>query len=485
MENLTKEMFNEIIKQNETFYVICAGGGILRSNECAAYIATTEESAKKYFDSIIEDLPENMKQFSVVTKNGAKDLYDFCEFFNGDSYKYITLLDYGFIVREYFVRTNMENVKQFCEILKDFNENDLIYSVYTKDRRVFCTKEKIKQHFFSSLTKVNEFISQYNNEQLGLYTYGFELDLIANGYVHDMLPCDFDGIDCTGWDIVDAALRIVDANKLSDEETEKIFKTEKLYMLEVADGQDHETTQTDNVIKVKNNIITRMQNLILFTSVEQANKFLNRNRYAINYQVRLVLFENLDSCKNVIANSGAIYINGEKHTLQEDFLVAIGAVKKKRKWNSIEEVKEKAISIWNKSKLYIILALNANLPNNKSIPFVNGQSNSLWIFEELDAAKAFVDMNNFPKIDGKYPIGVIDNSKILFSLNTTLSIANALNVAGVNFNLGEYEQIYFPIKDLYELAGKELTNNFSTIGSEGSEGQNPNVFFNPFSLDIE
>lgn len=62
MTYLSKEEFEKIIEENkDSIYVICAGNGILKNSDCAAWISTSEKSAKDFFDSIVNNLPENMK----------------------------------------------------------------------------------------------------------------------------------------------------------------------------------------------------------------------------------------------------------------------------------------------------------------------------------------------------------------------------------------------------------------------------------------
>lgn len=469
MNILTKDQFSELINRyKESFFVICAGNGVLKSNECAAYIAISQESAKKYFDSIVEQLPENMKEFSTPRMSNIENIYSFSGFFNQISFKYIYIVDLGIVEKGNFIKKNIENVEYVSERLKGFNDNDVIYSIYTKENIAFSPTEEFKQCFFSNTTEVKQFITQYNNENLGLYSSFFELDKVANGCINDLLNCYFDGKDCSGWDIVEAAYRIYNENCLNEEEVEKIVNDKKLAILVATDGSNY--------------VMTQRNNAIFFTSNKQAENFLKRNKNNITHEFKLYTVENVETFEKLISNSRVIYIDGEKHSIPIDFLIGVGA---RKKWESIEEVKQKAISLWNKDKLYIILSINnANLQKNTSIPYVvDANPFYLWIFENYEDAKKFIDKNNKTKLNNKYPIGIIDNSKILWSLKTTLSIANALNIPDVEFNPDEYECIYFKIKELFEFNGEELSNNFSILTTKNAEAQNVQIHFNPFSFD--
>lgn len=169
-----------------------------------------------------------------------------------------------------------------------------------------------------------------------------------------------------------------------------------------------------------------------------------------------------------------------------EFLFKMGLSKNQKKWTSMEDVKNKAISLWNKDKLYVILSLNsANLQNNTSVPYiVNVNPKCLWIFEDYDKAKKFIDKYN-RKLNGKYPIGIIDKDKIIYSLKTTLSIAYALHIPDVEFNPEEYDCIHFDIREFFAINGQQLINNFSALVPEKNADGSENIYltFNPFSFD--
>lgn len=315
MNILTKDQFSELINRyKESFFVICAGNGVLKSNECAAYIAISQESAKKYFDSIAEQLPENMKEFSTLRMSSIENIYSFSGFFNQISFKYIYIVDLGIVKKDNFIKKNIENVEYVSGRLKGFNDNDVIYSIYTKENIAFSPTKEFKQCFFSNTTEVNQFITQYNNENLGLYSSFFELDKVANGCINDLLNCYFDGKDCSGWDIVEAACRIYNENCLNEEEVEKIVKDKKLAILLATDGS--------------NCVMTQRNNAIFFTSNEQAEKFLKRNKNNITHEFKLYTVENVEIFEKLISNSRVIYIDGEKHSIPINFLIGVGVRKK-------------------------------------------------------------------------------------------------------------------------------------------------------------
>lgn len=473
MENLTKEQFSELIeKYKDSFYMICAGNGALKSNDCALHIAISEESAKKFFDSIIDSLPNEMKEFSVIKMVNFNDVYSFGKFFDRPSFKYIYLIDFGFIPKDHFIKKNLENVEFICERLKGFKDNDLIYSVYKKDNNAFCPTEEFKQFFFSNTSEVTQFINQYNNEELGLYSSSFEIDLAINGYFNDLLDICFDGRYCSGWDVIEAIYRIYNTNTLNEDDIENLIKSTKLGILAATDRSNY--------------IMMQRNNTIFFTSAEKAKKFSERNKNVQTHNFSFYTIEKLEAFENLIGDSKVIYIDGEKHCSPLSFLIGLGLRNKQKNWESMDEVKEKAISLWNKDKLYIILSMNnVNSNNNTSIPYiVSGNSQYLWIFEDFEAAKRFAYKVHGKTINNNYLVGIIDNSKAIWSLKTTLLIANALNIPEVEFNTNEYECIHFPIKDFFEFNNTELTNNFSTLVPAGSENANYQVHFNPFSFEL-
>ena len=57
MEYLLRDQLNQFI--GKEMRVLCVNEGILRTGECAYFIAEDDESAGKYFEEIKKDLPEN------------------------------------------------------------------------------------------------------------------------------------------------------------------------------------------------------------------------------------------------------------------------------------------------------------------------------------------------------------------------------------------------------------------------------------------
>lgn len=329
MEKLTKEQFNEIIsKYKNSFYIICAGNGVLKNNECAGYIAISEETAKNYFDSIVNYLPENMRKFSTMKFSNVENIYSFCGLFNRSSFKYINLVDFGIVEKSNFIKKNMDNVEYIYKRLKGFKDNDLIYSIYTKEGKAFSPTAVFRQCFFSTNTEIKQFIEQYNNEELGLYGAWFEIDELANNGLNDLLDCCFDGRECSGWDIVEAVCRIYDENSLNAEEIQKIVSNKKLSILGAIDGSNY--------------VMMQRYNAIFFTSNEKAERFLERSKSNITHEFRLLTVEKIEGFNKLISDSRVVYIDGEKHSTPINFLrgVELGFKNSERERNEVQEEKQ-------------------------------------------------------------------------------------------------------------------------------------------------
>ena len=224
METISIEKFIEVItKYKESLCIVCAGNGALKSEYYAIYLATSEESAKNFFDSIVNELPEHMRTFSTVKLTNFDDIYSFGSFFNQPSFKFICLVDYGVIEKDNFIKKNPENVEYIYERVKNLNDNDFIYSVYKKDNNAFHPTEEFKQHFFSNKIEVDQFIKQYNNEELGLFASPFEFDVMINGNINETLNCCFDGRDCSGWDMGQALYKHYRENELNEHNLKLFF----------------------------------------------------------------------------------------------------------------------------------------------------------------------------------------------------------------------------------------------------------------------
>lgn len=308
MENLTKEKINEFITKNkESFYIICANGGLLKNRDCAGFIANSEESARRFFNTIINELPEEMRKFSVMKISNIDDMYSFSGYFNNSSYKYINFIDFGIIEKEYFLKKSKENVEYIYDRIKNFYDNGRIYTIFSKNGNAFCPFEKFTQFFFTNPKDVVEFINRYNTEELGLYSLYFMIDNLMYGLVNDTLNSCFDGRYCSGWDIVEAASIVHNNSFINPKQIKELIGGKTLLILVEVDGS--------------NRIIQQNYNPVFFTSQEKATRFMTDNN-TTNKERRfgMVQIERKDVILDLVKNANLVYIDSEKHCTVQDFL---------------------------------------------------------------------------------------------------------------------------------------------------------------------
>lgn len=93
--------------------------------------------------------------------------------------------------------------------------------------------------------------------------------------------------------------------------------------------------------------------------------------------------------------------------------------------------------IYEKKVLYIILSeKQAQMLGGVSIPFI-GQPDGktiIYIFDEYESAKHFVDELHFEKLENNYPIAEINKESEVYSLSSIISIAMALGVESMDYN---------------------------------------------------
>ena len=477
MNELTFEEANElIVKNKDSVFILCGGGNILISQNTALYIAFSEESAKKYFDSWVDNLPDNCKEFSAYKIEKITGLRDLAGYFSKPSYRYIVIIDYGYVSKEGFILKNEQNIEHIYNRMKGSRDNSLIGTILTKDFKLFSLTTPFKQIFLTRNQDVTEFIDKYNTEELGLNCKCLTVsDIVLGGRIDDLLNCSFDGVDCSGWDVIEGIIKVFNDNFVGSAYIKDIFENKNNgVIISKETGKDP---------------VKLYGNLIVFTSKEIADIYMKK--YIKDGETKYEYKEITDKTEymKLANNSKFIFVNEQVHCRLRDFFMGLGLVKEQREWKTIEEVKEKVNEVWGRDKLYIILSLMPqNIKGNTSVPYIVDMNRKcLWIFEKLEEAKSFIDMADKGKINGKYPIGIIDSSKIPFNLNTTLSIAAALGIPDIEINPEQFDCLHISIQEFFEFGNKVLDTNFSVLQTDEEYKNNPatGVFFNPFNLEIE
>ena len=124
-----------------------------------------------------------------------------------------------------------------------------------------------------------------------------------------------------------------------------------------------------------------------------------------------------------------------------------------------EKVRARIHAYMQMEKIYILLApIHSDYRVSLGNPFLMKPDNEnilMYLFEKYDDAVSYVLQNPtlLPVFDSTFPIGVLEQDNKLYSLETILSLAEKLGVAGVNLDFDTLHAIGCKLAYLQEVTG--------------------------------
>ena len=104
------------------------------------------------------------------------------------------------------------------------------------------------------------------------------------------------------------------------------------------------------------------------------------------------------------------------------------------------EAKKIVQDLYAKEELFVMLSVaRANMMNGKSVPYIGKKESgegSLFVFTSYERAKECMDECGYEVLDGVYTIGRIEKTDKYRNLHTMFSLALAMGVAHVEFDMG-------------------------------------------------
>ena len=104
------------------------------------------------------------------------------------------------------------------------------------------------------------------------------------------------------------------------------------------------------------------------------------------------------------------------------------------------EAKKIVQDLYAKEELFVMLSVAmANMMNGKSVPYIGKKESgegSLFVFTSYERAKECMDECGYEVLDGVYTIGRIEKTDKYRNLHTMFSLALAMGVAHVEFDMG-------------------------------------------------
>ena len=362
-------------------WLICVNNNcVLRRNDCAYFIAKTEEDAFNYYKSIKNELPPNLN-FSATDIN-INDINTFSLLYNNTNYPRFYIVNYGYI-------SSMQLIKRFPNMAEEIKNaiirNNYLYTVLDAKEipnitHSFYSSEELAHHYGNKIVKVS--INQVLQNLCDVCAYLFDEKLVYGFDFYEGVSSGFRHLH-------------LDIDTL----------TEAIQDKELVSFKDLNNSNAIFPIFIKDD----NKSLELFNS--NGLQMYNITDYK-------------EWASSINGNDIPIIING---IIKYAYVSDVYVIKTQSQQHSIGHAIKAVTQAAQAPYMYILLS---GQESRKGLPFLVNNDNNLGLLLFYDKNEAFKYINEC-KVNAE--VGLIDNNSIGQSLKTLAIISIYLNIKTIEF----------------------------------------------------
>ena len=449
MNMLKREDLQQFV--GKTMYVLCINKGILRHQQCAYWIAETDEDAKEYFNSVKENLPANA-EFSTVELE-IDDITAFSLLFNTGNFPGFEIVKHGRVpASELWVH----DTKMTIKVRDAFWKNGGIYLAIGEDGKPVV--EKIgNSHIINSFYSTPELAEVHGKPQ-----YIPTIIMRKGMFPKDVFCNTLDGEVVYGYDFYDGMMSALRHLHTDIDIINELLENKELIILAANDGSG--------------TIAQYLGYPVFFLSKEGALQFLAHNKEAFTSELTTYSLEKPVEAISILTKDlqwEDSYIMSDDGTMHLCYINdIIGHYTGNKSFGCDMKFIKKA---FNAPYMYIT---TSKKENRKGKPYgyaIDENTTFLQVFYDKEFAKQYLDNENVPA-----EIGLIDNSKPIFNMKTLSLLAYHMQITSIEFVEADGDIVCVPIRQILDVM--DIFDYSLSILVPTNVNSEPTIDFNPYEI---
>lgn len=423
MSMLKREDLQQFV--GKSMRVICINNGILRHQQCAYWIAETDEDAREYFDSVKKNLPANA-EFSTIGLE-IDDITAFSLLFNTGNFPGFEIVKHGRVpASELWVH----DTKMTIKVRDAFWKNGGVYLAIGEGGKPIA--EKIgNAHIINSFYSTLELAEAHGTPQ-----YIPAIIMRKGMFPKDVFCNTLDGEVVYGYDFYDGMMSALRHLHTDIDTINELLENKKLISLASNDGSGA--------------IAQYLGYPVFFLSNDGALQFFAHNREAFTSELKPFSLEKPVEGISILTKDlkyEDAYIMSDDGTMHLCYIKDIIShfTGDKSFGSAIKFVKR----AFNAPDMYVMTSKREGRQGKPMTHEVNNGVAFIDLFYKKEDAFDFIGKNEIPA-----EVGKVDNSKLLYNLQTLALTAYHMGIKGfmlIDIVDGHYDSVAVPFENIFDI----------------------------------